>query len=108
LSGAGSLSMNDVNVTDLTINLSGAGDLHANGTADNLELSISGVGSFDGGDLHTQIATINLSGAGGGTVWVDEKLDATVSGAGSIRYYGKPSVKKEVGGVGSITSLGNK
>ena len=108
LNGAGALTMNEITATDLTINLSGAGDLKANGTTDSLELSISGVGSFDGSDLHSQTASVSLSGAGGATVWVDEKLDATVSGAGSIHYYGMPTVTKEIAGVGSVTSLGDK
>jgi hypothetical protein len=35
-------------------------------------------------------------------------LDAQVSGAGSINYYGSPTVTKQIGGLGSVTKAGDK
>ena len=80
--------MNDINVKKLSVNLSGAGSMTASGTADDLDVNISGFGDFKGADLHDKSANVNISGAGSATVWVDDKLDAEISGAGSVNYYG--------------------
>ena len=37
-------------------------------------------------------------------LWVTEKLDATISGAGSIEYTGDPQVTQQVSGVGSVNA----
>jgi hypothetical protein len=43
------------------------------------------------------------------TVWVDKELDATsVSGAGSVNYYGDPSVQEQISGAGDVKGLGEK
>ncbi|NWG05605.1 MAG: DUF2807 domain-containing protein [Chloroflexi bacterium] len=109
LSGAGRVIVSDIETQSLTVDLSGAGSMNASGTADSLDLNISGFGSFDGEDLHSQTASVNISGAGSATVWVDDELDANVSGAGSVNYYGSPaSLTKNVSGVGGVNSKGEK
>ena len=106
LDGAGSIELNDIAVSDLDVNLSGAGSTTASGTADHLNLTISGFGDFDGKDLQGNTANVTISGAGGATVWAEEDLDATISGAGSVSYYGSPAnVRKQINGVGGINHL---
>jgi hypothetical protein len=41
-------------------------------------------------------------------VWVDNDLDATISGAGSVNYYGSPAVTKQVSGLGGVSKSGDK
>ena len=109
VTGAGNLKLNDVVVMrDLSVNLSGAGNVTASGEADHFRLDISGFGSYNGRELHTMTADINLSGAGSATVWVDEELEASISGAGSVSYYGSPNVTKQISGVGGVNHLGDK
>ncbi len=109
LSGAGKVTIADIETRELKLDLSGAGSMDASGKADELKVTISGAGSFDGGDLHSQSAKVNISGFGSATVWVDDELDANVSGAGSINYYGSPSsVTKNVSGLGGVNSNGDK
>lgn len=104
LSGAGNIDLNDVNVKELSVNMSGAGSMTASGTADDLSLNISGFGDFNGKDLQSKTGSVNISGAGGASVWTEDKLDATISGAGSVDYYGSPdNVTKHINGVGSVT-----
>lgn len=106
LNGAGSVELNDIAVRGLNVNLSGAGSTTASGTADDLNLNISGFGDFDGRDLEGKTANVNISGAGGATVWAEEELDATISGAGSVNYYGSPeNVRKQINGVGGVNHL---
>jgi serine/threonine protein kinase len=108
VNGPGTLILNKVQFKTLNCKLDGAGTLTLSGTVDNLNVDMSGFGSFQADDLHTQIADVSIDGAGGATVWVEKSLTARISGAGSICYYGSPTVAKIVDGVGSITSLGKK
>ena len=104
----GDIELTDLNVDTLELNLSGAGNLYADGTAENLQVRISGFGNFNGADLESQKVDVAISGAGSATVWAESELGARISGAGSVTYYGKPSVSKSISGVGSVTSAGEK
>lgn len=107
LSGAGNIELNDLTAKSLDVNLSGAGSMTASGTADDLSLNISGFGDFTGKKLESRTATINISGAGSAAVRVENDLDATISGAGSVDYYGSPdNVTKHINGVGSVSPAG--
>jgi hypothetical protein len=39
--------------------------------------------------------------------WTRE-LDASISGAGSVNYYGDPSVQEHISGAGDVKGLGEK
>lgn len=102
VSGGAQVRLNDLQVNLLDTDLSGAGDIQASGTADEIKLILSGVGSFNAADLKSHKATIELSGMGSATVRVEEDLAATLTGAGSIEYYGTPHVEQNVTGAGSV------
>jgi hypothetical protein len=108
VSGAGDITLTDLEANTLSFRLSGTGNAEVHGSADNLEINISGLGNFDSPDLQVQEAEVRISGAGNATIWVEEELEATISGAGSIKYYGEPTVNKTTSGVGSVKSMGNK
>jgi hypothetical protein len=106
LDGAGNIELNNIAVEGLDVNLSGAGSATASGTADDLKVSISGFGDFNGKDLQSKTATVSISGAGEATVWAEDDLDASISGAGSVSYYGSPAnVRKQISGVGGVNNL---
>jgi hypothetical protein len=73
-----------------------------------LQVDMSGAGNVEAGELESQTAVITMSGLGSATVWVTEALDATLSAAGNLSYYGSPSVSENVSGIGKIESLGEK
>lgn len=102
VSGGADVKLNDIQVDLLDIDLSGAGNIDANGTASDVNLILSGVGSFNAADLKSNRATIDLSGMGSAIVQVEEDLAATLTGAGSIKYYGTPHVDQNVTGAGSV------
>lgn len=103
ISGAGNVTATGITATALTINLSGAGNISISGTTQSQDVSLSGAGSYSARDLTSQNATVHLSGVGKATVTVSGTLDATVSGAGNVTYYGNPTnVKQNISGVGSI------
>ena len=64
---------------------------------------MSGAGNVSAGDLKAKDVDVTMSGAGNANVYASNKLDATISGAGSVTYAGDPpTVNKNVSGIGSI------
>jgi len=107
LTGAGSIEIGDLKADDLEVNLSSVGAMVIAGEANTQEIFLSGVGSYESGDLRTNITSIQLTGAGSAVVWVEESLDVTVSGVGSVTYFGKnPEVTQNITGLGSVNSKG--
>jgi hypothetical protein len=102
VSGGAQVRLNGIQVDVLDSVLSGAGDIQASGTAEEVKLILSGLGDFNAADLQSNKADIELSGMGGATVRVEEELAATITGAGSIQYFGHPHVKQSVNGAGSV------
>ena len=103
LNGVGEMTLNDLDVRKLESRLSGAGNIEANGVADELDIRISGVGGFDAPKLESLVGVVRISGAGSATVFVQDDLTARVSGAGSINYYGSPTLHEDVSGAGSVS-----
>lgn len=102
VSGGAQVRLNGIQVHLLDSVLSGAGDIEASGTAEEIKLILSGLGDFNAADLQSRKADIELSGMGGATVRVEEELAATITGAGSIQYFGHPRVEQSVNGAGSV------
>lgn len=87
----------------LEANINGAGDLNFEGNANVADISIAGAGDLNSLDLEVKKMEISLSGAGSAKVYVTGHLEASISGVGSIRYKGNPTLKKHDGSIfGSI------
>ena len=54
------------------------------------------------------IVDLKAEGAVDAKVWAVNELTLKLSGAYNVKYYGDPSIKQEVEGVGSVEGLGNK
>jgi len=108
LSGAGKVQMNQLTTDNLKVNLDGAGGLDLSGSATQATIEISGAGSVNASGLKIQNANITISGLGGSTLWVTDQLTGTISGAGSVSYYGSPQTSTNSSGLGQFKSLGNK
>lgn len=102
MSGAGEVDL-AVDVNELEIDVSGAGAVQMKGYAKTQKISMSGAGGYDGEKLESEICSISISGVGGAKVYVTGELDASVSGVGGVTYRGNPEViNKNVSGLGSI------
>ena len=102
-SGVVNGKIEDLQEKEFRLDLSGTGKIALAGKADQLHADVSGAGNVDGSRLECRSVHASVSGAGKMRLWVTEKLDATISGVGSIRYKGNPpDVTRKVGGTGTI------
>jgi hypothetical protein len=87
----------------LRVVISGSSVVSAAGTATEVDVEISGSGSYAGSDLVASIRRVEITGYGTATVNATEELHANISGSGTIRYLGDPSVTESVSGSGTIS-----
>jgi hypothetical protein len=103
LSGGGRIHGN-FEAGEMTVAISGGGDLYFGGTAGRLDVHVSGGGDFHGYDLTVDSCKARVSGGGGVYVTVNKTLDAAVHGGGDIRYKGNGSVQEShTAGGGNIS-----
>lgn len=107
ISGAGLANFHQLNAERLRFIVSGSGEGKFAGTVADLQLQISGRGDFVAPRLQAQVARVTVSGLGRVKVWATEELNATLSGVGSIEYWGNPSRgNRRLSGVGSLQPRG--
>lgn len=104
-SGAGSLKL-AFDVQSLECEFSGASSVKLRGKANKLDLDLSGAGSVNAYELVANIVKSETSGAGSIRVNAKKEIYAEVSGVGSIRYKGNPTVvRTSKSGFGSIRKV---
>jgi hypothetical protein len=102
-SGASQIAINGVKNEKLMIETSGASNINAAGETKSVEIESSGASKVDVRELRAARVKVSLSGAGQANVYASEEVNADVSGASSVTYYGDPKVvNKSVSGAGSI------
>ncbi|HEU0027953.1 MAG TPA: head GIN domain-containing protein [Ktedonobacterales bacterium] len=102
LTGAGIVNVENLNTSSLDTKISGAGTMNVSGRASAQSISVTGAGNYNGRNFTAPTATVNISGAGNAFVNASEALDATVSGAGVVTYYGTPKVTQHISGAGTV------
>lgn len=102
-SGASKITLEGVKNEQLVIETSGASKIDAAGETRNLEIESSGASKVDVQQLRASRVKVSLSGAGYANIYASEEVNADVSGASKVTYYGEPKVvNKSVSGAGSI------
>jgi hypothetical protein len=105
VSGAGGINM-EVEVPTLKADISGSGSIALKGKTKDFSCDLTGAANAKCFDLLTENTTIEISGAGDAEVFASIKLDARVSGAGSVKYKGgAASVNQKVSGAGSVSKV---
>ncbi len=102
VSGAGDIRM-EVNAPKLSADISGSGTVDLKGQTRDFDLGLSGAGKAKCFEMLAENTEVDISGAGSADVYASVKLDAQVSGAGSVKYKGNASnVNQQVSGAGSV------
>jgi hypothetical protein len=127
IASTGNLEMGDLEADTLTVNISSSGDVTMGVlNADTLEVGIRSTGDLDiaGGQVKTQEVTISSSGkytaqdlasdeaevrlnsTGSATIWVRDRLKASLSSSGDLRYRGNPTVDATTNSSGDVIHIG--
>ena len=107
-SGLGSLSIDGLIAERLEVEASTPGPcrIEANGHVEAQRVSLSGMGDYDARGLESHVATVTLKGPGGhAVVWAKDELEITISGPGTVEYFGNPVVTKKVAPLGVVRRL---
>jgi hypothetical protein len=103
-SGASDIVATNVKSNDFKIDASGAGKLQISGETKTLDVDMSGAGELDAKDFRAEKVSIDSSGAALADVYASEELNADVSGAGNVSYYGNPKIiNEDRSGAGTIS-----
>lgn len=102
VSGAAEVYAKGLNTSFLGVAISGVGWVETTGYTDEQHIEISGDGTYFGDYLASRRAAVHVSGTGAAIVRVSEFLDAQVSGAGLIEFFGRPVVREAVSGTGAV------
>jgi hypothetical protein len=86
----------DLTVTAKTMNseISGAGNMKLTGTAEKHNTEVSGAGTLRALEFVTDQTYAEVSGAGNARVMARNQLKTDLSGAGTVTYFDKDSLKK--------------
>ncbi len=108
LAGGGEISIDNLSAADLSVELLGGGDITLSGIVDVQSVVVAGAGGYNAGKLESSIANVDIPGSGEVTVWAVDELDVSITGVGSVDFFGNPVVGQQVTGTGSVTALGEK
>jgi hypothetical protein len=105
--GSGGIRLDDVRVNRLSVAVTGSGAVRAVGRVPLFDASLGASGPIEGRDLDVDEAEVSIAGSGSATLRVRRRLDANLSGSGSMLYYGSPTVYQSVTGAGEVRRLGS-
>lgn len=103
ISGSGNIKF-DADSKNLTVAISGSGDMNLSGSTGASSMKISGSGDIEAFGLSARTCDVKISGSGDSSVNVSESLEVAIAGSGDVYYKGRPSVRSKVSGSGEVMS----
>jgi hypothetical protein len=91
VSGASTVS-GDITAGNVDFDISGASTIQLEGSANDMVADVSGASRFNLDDFIVNNADVDISGASTGTINLNGRLDASVSGASTLLYIGEPAM----------------
>ena len=108
MSGSGDVYIGDLQAESLHLDISGLGNVEIGGDVEDQRIGLSGAGNYNAENLKSGKASVEISGTGKAVIWVENEMDATLTGLGNLQYYGSPILSVDITGVGMVKSLGEK
>lgn len=102
LTGAVRLEANRLSGKGFYIDGTGATRVTADGTVEELMVTMSGASKLAADSLQVKHAQLAISGAGKAEVAVSDSLKVAISGAGKVTYRGNPTLERHISGAGSV------
>jgi hypothetical protein len=91
VSGASKVT-GDITAGNVEFGISGASTIQLEGSANDIDANVSGGSYLNLNAFTVNNADVNFSGASSGTVNLDGRLDANLSGASTLWYIGEPTM----------------
>lgn len=104
VSGSGNLHA-DGSFGRLSTSVSGSGTVTGEGTAETIDVDVSGSGDVNLLAVRARSGVIDGSGSADVTVHVTERLVVSVSGSGDVRYAGDPTVDASTSGSARVRGI---
>ena len=105
LSGSGNINILDFKNNNLSLNISGSGNITGNGEVETLVVKINGSGNLMSKEIKSKSATITINGSGDAEVFASDSISAKINGSGNIEYFGNPEIVDSIiNGSGDIKS----
>ena len=103
VSSAGDVSIKNLKAKELGVRISSAGDVViGGGEVEEQDIHISSAGDYKADRLSCKDAEVMLNSSGDALIMVKDRLDATISSSGSLRYIGDPVVHSRTSSSGDI------
>lgn len=103
LDGSGDLDIRDYDQPRIDIDLSGSGEIMAEGRTESVEIDINGSGDVELDRLETRDAQVSISGSGDATVAPSGRAVVAISGSGDVTLTRRPqSVDSRISGSGEV------
>jgi hypothetical protein len=100
--GSGDTEMKGLKVARLELDLTGSGDLSAEGAVEDVALDMTGSGDVNLDQLVADRMEVDLTGSGTARVRVEDKLSGSITGSGKIYLSGDASEDVDTTGSGRV------
>ncbi len=101
--GSGNVELTGLDTPRFKIEVSGSGEVRAQGRVGALEVFADGSGNLDLAKLKAEDTSVDISGTADAKVHAARSLTVDISGAGNVVYYGRPSqVETDISGAGDV------
>jgi len=109
INSSGDIYLAGLTADSLDVTVSSSGDIEiAAGQVDTQEVTINSSGHYIAGNLRSQEAVVDINSSGSATVWVVDRLRATIQSSGDVNYYGAADVSSAITSSGDVNYLGDK
>jgi hypothetical protein len=105
-SGSGNITASMEAAQNVSFSISGSGKIEAKGSSEKVKVSISGSGKILAADFDTKVCIVKIAGSGDVEISVQDELDASISGSGSVTYKGNPDkINSHSAGSGKVRKM---
>ena len=106
-SSVGDIEIFDLDAQTLDVQISGIGGISVDGgRVDDQIITLLGfIGDYDAGNLSSETVDVEIAGGTSATVQVSTRLNAHITGSGSVFYHGSPLVTRTGTGSGRVVQL---
>lgn len=102
LRGAGTLRLPSLHAQRVRLDMNGAGQIVAAGSAGQIEAHLNGVGAIDAAQLAARAGHLTMSGTGSIKARVNGPADVTMAGIGRVEVRGQARCAIHKSGLGSV------